>query len=78
MSKPDYEQKARFYAEKWGILSYRVKGNLMIFNQNYHSKEFLGKWVDKPCTYQRVLNLDTNETTSKKLQRLQKDGWNNV
>ena len=73
MDKPNYELKAQFYAEKWGILSYRVKGNLMIYNQNYREDCF-GNYA----TFQRIVNLDTNTTTTKKLQKRFKDGWNNV
>lgn len=73
MAKSNYELKAQFYAEKWGILSYRVKGNLMIYNQNYREDCF-GNYA----TYQRIVNLDTNTTTIKKLQKRFKDGWNNV
>ena len=72
-SKQDYESAAVFYAEKWGILSYKVKGNKMIFNQNYKEDCF-----GRCATYQRIFNLDTKVTETKKLQRLQKDGWHNV
>lgn len=72
-SKQDYESAAVFYAEKWGILSYKVKGNKMIFNQNYKEDCF-----GHCATYQRIFNLDTKVTETKKLQRLQKDGWQNV
>lgn len=80
MNKKDYyNNKALGYAEHYGILTYRIKDNLMIYNQNYNNTEFVGnKWVKNPCTYQRTINLDTGEETSKKLHRLQKDGWNNV
>lgn len=79
MNKKDiYEEKALQYSERYGITTYKVIGNKMIQNQNYYNNEFIGKWIKKPCTYQRTVNLDTMETTSKKLQRLQKNGWNNV
>lgn len=74
----NYEKLASIYAEKFGIVSYRVKGKYMIYNQNYNNSEYLGKWVRNPCTYQRKVNLDTGEVESKKLQRVQKDGWYNV
>jgi hypothetical protein len=74
-----YEQKALEYAEHYGILTYSIKGNLMIYNQNYNNNEFIGgKWTKNPCTYQRTINLDTGEESSKRLQRLQKNGWDNV
>lgn len=37
-----YEQKALEYAEHYGILTYRIKGSFMIYNQNRRNKEFLG------------------------------------
>ena len=73
-----YNDLAREHAERFGIVDYRVKGRYMIYNQNYHNKEFIGKWVSKPCTYQRRVNLDTMEIETVKLKRLQKDGWANV
>lgn len=74
-----YEAKALAHAERYGILEYRVKKNIMIYNQNYKNTEYInGKWRDTPCTYQRIVNLDTGEISTKKLQRLQKDGWHNV
>lgn len=77
--KEYYEQKALEYAEYYGILTYKVKGSFMIYNQNRRNKEFLGgKWVENPCTYQIKVNLDTMQTTVLQLRRLQKDGWDNV
>lgn len=74
-----YEDRALAYAERYGIITYRVKGNTMIFNQNYRNSEVInGKWMSKPCTYQEVVNLDTMKSTRRKLGRLQKDGWDNV
>lgn len=78
MGSNKYEDLALQYAEKYGIISYKVKGKFMIYNQNYYNGEYLGKWVRKPCTYQRKVNLETGETVTKKLGRLVKDGWNNV
>lgn len=78
-NKERYEQLAIEYAEKYGIISYRIIGNKMKFNQNYYNKEFIkGKWRNNPCTYQRVLDLDTMQLNTIKLKRLQKDGWNNI
>lgn len=74
-----YTSKALLYAESYGIVSYKVKGNLLIYNQNYSNKECIGgSWVENPCTYQRTVDLDSGEVITKKLQRLQKDGWDNV
>lgn len=74
-----YDSKALRYAEHYGILTYKVKNNIMIYNQNYYNKEFInGKWIENPCTYQRTIDLDDGLEKSKRLQRLQKDGWDNV
>lgn len=78
-SKQDYELLARQYAEKYGIVTYKVSSNCMIYNQNYKNTEYNGKrYVSKPCTYRRTVNLDTGVTTTEKLQRLVKNGWDNV
>jgi ribosomal protein L16 Arg81 hydroxylase len=74
-----YNEKALRYAEEHGIITYRVKGNRLIYNQNYKNTQFInGKWRDNPCTYQRVINLDNGQESSRRLSRIQKDGWNNV
>lgn len=74
-----YHYKAAMYTEKYGIISYKITGNSLLYNQNYLNKEFIGgKWKENPCTYQRIVNLDTGEVVSKRLQRLQKNGWDNV
>ncbi len=76
MSRVNYDEIALAYAEKYCIILYKVKGRYMIYNQNYYNSEFIGKWIRKPCTYQRTVNLDTMEVTSRQLQRINKDGWN--
>lgn len=79
MNKVDYNNKALQYAEHYGIITYRVKGKYMIYNQNYNNSEFVnGKWTKNPCTYQRTINLETGEESSRKLGRMQKNGWDNV
>lgn len=78
ISNKDYNQIALEYAEKYGIITYKVKDNYMIYNQNYKNSEFIGKWVEKPYTMQRKVNLETMQTDSIKLKRVQKDGWDNV
>lgn len=80
MSKKEYYiNKALKYAEYYGIITYRVKGSFMIYNQNRRNKEFIGgKWTENPCTYQIRVNLDTMRTEALKLKRLRKDGWDNV
>lgn len=69
MSKKEYYiNKALKYAEYYGIITYRVKGSFMIYNQNRRNKEFIGgKWTENPCTYQIRVNLDTMQTEALKL-----------
>lgn len=78
MSRVNYDEIALAYAEKYDIILYKVKGRYMIYNQNYYNSEFIGKCIRKSCTYQRTVTLDTMEVTSWQLQRMNKDGWNNV
>lgn len=74
-----YEKRARRYAEYYGIITYKVRGNLMIFNQNYNQNEVNGgTWVEKPVTYRREVELYTYNVRSTKLDRLQRNGWDNV
>lgn len=77
-NKEYYNNVALQYAENYGIINYRVKGKCMVYNRNSYDKEFLGgKWVSKPTTYQRTVDLDTMQVTVRKLSRLQKNGWEN-
>ena len=79
MKSNKYDELALKHAEHYGIVKYRVKGKYMIYNQNYHNKEFIcGKWTMKPCTYQRIVDLDTEDIKTVQLKRLQSDGWENV
>lgn len=38
----DYMSLATRYAEKYGIITFRVKKNLMIYNVNVRNFEYLG------------------------------------
>ena len=38
----DYMSLATRYAEKYGIITFRVKKNLMIYNVNVRNSEYLG------------------------------------
>lgn len=74
-----YDDRAVQYAEKYGIITYKVDGKFLIFNRNVHDKNFIsGKWVDKPYTIQTKVDLDTYEYIQKKLMKLQKNGWDNA
>lgn len=75
----DYTHKATEYAEKYGIVTYKVVGKYMIFYQNYANKEYVnGKWIDKACTFKRTIDLDILKVESVQLKRVQKQGWDNV
>lgn len=67
-----YEHKAIVHAECYGILEYKIRGGIMVYNQNY--TEAPGVYV----TYQREVDLYTGKVNTIKLQRLQKNGWKNV
>lgn len=43
-----YEEKAIHYAEKYGIIDFKVKGNKMIYYESFHDG-----------TYKSEVNLDT-------------------
>lgn len=62
-----YEQRGLEYVEKYGVITYKVIGNKMIYNSEFSSKQ-----VRKPCTMQRIVNLDTMGVKSKQLHRFQK------
>lgn len=73
-----YAQRALEYSEHYGIVTYKVVNNKMTYNQNYNNSECIGVWKRNPCTYRRTVNLDTLEVKTEKLQRLQRNGWDNV
>lgn len=74
-----YAQRALEYSEHYGIVTYKVVNNKMTYNQNYNNSECIGGvWKRNPSTYRRIVNLDTLEVKTEKLQRLQKNGWDNV
>lgn len=76
-----YQEKAQIYAESYGIITYHLEGNKMIYYQNYREPQYnhiKGKWEDNPTTYKRIVNLDTYDNSTEKLQRLNKEGWDNV
>ena len=78
-SAKDFSQVALTYAERYGIITYKVVGHFMTYNQNYTESEFIGgKWTRKAKTVQRKVDLTTGEVESTVLKRLQKNGWDNV
>lgn len=51
----DYTKKADLYAEKYGIVDYKVEGNKMIYYEKFSKEE----------TYKAEVNLDTMKETRK-------------
>ena len=39
MKQRDYEEKALIYAEKYGILNHTLKGNTMVYIEEFNEKE---------------------------------------
>lgn len=79
MTKIDYEKKARIYAERHGIISYKISGRFLIYYQNYNNNEFInGKWRKNPTTYKRTVDLANMTVKSEQLQRMNREGWKNV
>ena len=67
--KTDYQVKATLYCEQYGIIQYRVKGNLLIYNVSYPA------YLNQPhYTIQHTINLDTMQHTSKQLARYDAKG----
>lgn len=58
-----YEQRALRYAEKYGIIEYRVIKDTMVFYTSYPSQH---------ATYKSAVNLDTYEEENRKLKRYYK------
>ena len=68
-----YEERAIQWAERYGIVEYRVQGNKMIYVQTY------GGGYEKPYTMKSTINLDTMTTESRvKLRRMSRKGYYNV
>lgn len=70
MNKQEYYQaRAIEYAEKYGIVEYRVKGNTMIYNVSYPA------YLNNPrYTVQHIVILDTFNSTTKILKRYDPKG----
>ena len=57
--KKDYETKALLYAEKFGIRDYTVKGNAMVYKEEFPTEG----------TYKATVNLDTMKETRKQVKK---------
>jgi hypothetical protein len=64
-----YEQRALEYAERYGIVKYTVKGNIMTYKVS-----FRGSACQPHYTVKRTVNLDTGEVKSEMMQRYSKEG----
>lgn len=64
-----YSQRALQYSEKYGIIEYRIKGNLMIYNVSYPA--YLG---NPHYTIQHTVNLDSGVEQTKQLKRFDSKG----
>ena len=61
------EQKALAYAERYGILKYKVNDNKMVFNVSYPA------YIGNPAyTIQHVIDLDKDTETTRQLKRFDK------
>ena len=62
--RKDYNNIALAYCEKYGIIEYRVKGNLLIYNISYPAYLYNPRY-----TIQHTVNLDTGREETKQLKR---------
>lgn len=70
--KKDYSAIAVQYAERYGIVNYRVTGNIMIFNVSYP------QYLSNPrYTIQHRIDLDTGRESTRKLGRFDSKGLAN-
>ena len=70
LNKRDYEVLAAQWAEKYGIVDYKVQGKFMIYNVSYPATMFEPRY-----TMQRHIDLTTMRTVvNKRLQRYNKNG----
>lgn len=68
----NYESRALSYAERYGIIEYKVIKNIMRFNVSYPA--YLG---NPRYTVQHEINLDTGKETTKRLKRFDSKGLYN-
>ena len=70
MEKELIEQRAREWAEKYGIVEYRLNGKYMIYNVSYPATQF-----ERHYTMQRHVNLERMRTVvNKRLKRYDPKG----
>lgn len=67
--RKNYDILATQYAERYGIVEYRVSGNEMIYNVSYP------EYLNNPrYTIQHRVNLDTLRVQTKQLKRFDSKG----
>ena len=72
MINKNYEEIALRYAERYGIIEYKVIKNIMRFNVSYPA--YLG---NPRYTIQHEINLDTGAEKTKQLKRFDSKGLHN-
>lgn len=65
------EQKAISFCEKYGIIDYKIQGNLLIYYRNNAVAQGIYR------TYKHTVNLDTMQESVKELKKLNKKGFIN-
>ena len=69
----NYEAKAAMFAERYGIVVYKVKGKYMIYNKSYSA------YLNNPrYTVQHKIDLDTGKDETKVLKKFDKKGYLNI
>lgn len=69
-----YNDRAREWAEKYGIVDYKVSNYLMIYNKSYNAIGYQPAY-----TIQHTVDLRTmTELPTKRLKRLDRKGFINV
>lgn len=64
-----YEQRAIQWCERYGIVEYKLKKNLLIYNVSYPA--YLG---NSHYTIKHIVNLDTMQETTQQLKRYDPKG----
>lgn len=67
-----YINTALLWAEKYGIVKYKVQGSKMVYNVSYPATAY-----EKARTYKHIVDLDTGREEVIQLQRVDKEGYYN-
>jgi hypothetical protein len=75
MSNETIQENAKVWAQRFGVVTYRIDGKYMIYNISYPTNLMTGV---KRYTIQHVINLETmQQETIKPLQKFDKSGLKN-